>query len=173
MTYLGQRNLTKKLVFASINQRFDECLQQRCRPETVKIITLKISNARFAICMKKHSDGTMTQLLKTTTSWDGKPIVYPKGDPEVTMLKVEFAPGAETGWHLHPVPSFGYVLQGTLEVTLKDGRVKRLEAGQPLPEVFDTLHNGRNVGADTVKLIVFYAGAVGVPITVKEDQAKK
>jgi quercetin dioxygenase-like cupin family protein len=50
----------------------------------------------------------VTPLLKTTTSWDGKPIVYPKVQSEVTALIVEIAPESETGWHEHPVPAFGY-----------------------------------------------------------------
>ena len=82
-------------------------------------------------------------------------------------MVIEIAPGASTGWHAHPVPSFAMVLEGTLEVTLKDGRTKRIGASEALFEVVDTLHNGRNVGKGPVKLVVFYAGAVGVPLTVK------
>jgi quercetin dioxygenase-like cupin family protein len=60
------------------------------------------------------------------------------------------------------------VLEGTLEVTLKDGRVKRLQAGDALAEVVNTTHNGHNVGNSSVKLVVFYAGTVGQNLTVKE-----
>ncbi|SRR6266704_6881959 len=108
-------------------------------------------------------------LVKSSTSWDGKPVLYPAGTAEVTGLLVEIAPGAETGWHEHPVPSFAYVLSGTLEVRLRSGTVKRLQAGDTLVEVVDTVHNGRAVGDQAVKLIVFYAGAVGKPLTVKRD----
>jgi quercetin dioxygenase-like cupin family protein len=108
-----------------------------------------------------------TNILKTTNSWDGKPIVYPDGKAEITGLLVEIAPGAETGWHLHPVPSFGMVLDGTLEVTLKDGSLKRLQAGDALAEVVNTPHKGHNVGNIPVRLIVFYAGTVGQAISIK------
>ncbi len=84
---------------------------------------------------------------------------------------IEIAPGAETGWHLHPVPSFGLVLEGTLEVTLKEGQVKRLQAGEALAEVVDTLHNGRNVGNIPAKIVVFYTGAVGQALTIKEPRS--
>jgi quercetin dioxygenase-like cupin family protein len=110
----------------------------------------------------------VTQLLKTTNSWDDKPIVYPDGKAEITGLLVEIAPGAETGWHLHPIPSFGMVLEGTLEVTLKDGRVKALQAGDALAEVVNTTHNGHNIGNVPVKLVVFYAGTFGQNLTIKE-----
>ncbi len=109
---------------------------------------------------------TVAPLLKTTSSWDGKPIVYPTGQAEVTGLLIEIAPGGETGWHEHPVPSFAFMLDGELEITLKNGQVKRLHAGDALAEVVDTPHNGRNVGDRPVKIVVFYAGTVGKALTL-------
>jgi quercetin dioxygenase-like cupin family protein len=109
-----------------------------------------------------------TTLMKTSSSWDGTPIAYPSGQAEITGLLVEIAPGGETGWHLHPVPSFGVLLEGELEVRLKDGAVRRLKPGDTLAEVVNTLHNGRNVGTTPLKLVVFYAGVVGQPLSVKE-----
>jgi len=82
-------------------------------------------------------------------------------------MLIEIAPGGETGWHLHPVPSFGMVVQGELEVSLKDGRKKRLKAGDALAEVVNTAHNGRNVGTEAVKLVVFYAGSKGLSLSQK------
>lgn len=122
-----------------------------------------------ALALDNGAAVKVTPLLKTAASWDGKPIVYPHGQAEITALIVEIAPGGETGWHLHPVPSFGILLEGTLEVALKDGSVKRLQAGDALAEVTDTLHNGRNVGENSVKILVFYAGAVGKALTVKQQ----
>lgn len=110
----------------------------------------------------------VTPLLKTTQSWDGKPLAYPKGQAEITGMMIEIAPGAQTGWHLHPAPSFGMVLQGNLTVTLKNGRQKKLKAGDAIAEVVNTLHNGRNTGKTPLKIIVFYAGVKGSNLTVKE-----
>lgn len=59
-----------------------------------------------------------------------------------------------------------------LEVTLQDGRSKRLHTGEALAEVVDTAHNGRNVGDGPLRLVVFYAGAAGHPLTVKEARAE-
>lgn len=111
----------------------------------------------------------VTPLLKTTESWNHNPIAYPTGKAEITSMLVEIAPGAETGWHLHPVPTFGYLLEGSLEVTLKDGRVKKIQPGEAMVEVMNMLHNGRNVGPIPVKILVFYAGEEGQPLTVKEE----
>lgn len=107
----------------------------------------------------------VTPLVKTTTSWDGVPIAYPRGPAEITGIMIELAVGGETGWHEHPVPSFALVLEGTLEVTLRDGRKNLIGAGQALVEVVDTAHNGRNVGDRPVKLVVFYAGEAGKGLT--------
>jgi quercetin dioxygenase-like cupin family protein len=107
----------------------------------------------------------VTPFLKATTSWNGNPIAYPRGQAEISGMIIELAVGGETGWHEHPVPSFAYVLEGTLEVMLRDGRKTRLGPGQGLAEVVDTAHNGRNVGDTPVKLVVFYAGEAGSGLT--------
>ncbi|MEB3310539.1 MAG: cupin domain-containing protein [Snowella sp.] len=124
----------------------------------------------IAFALEPSPEIKATTILKTDTSWDGKPLVYPKGQAEITGMIIEIAPGAETGWHSHPVPSFGMLIEGELHVQLKDGRIKKLKAGDTLAEVVNTLHNGRNVGTVPVKLIVFYAGAVGQALTVKENE---
>jgi quercetin dioxygenase-like cupin family protein len=115
----------------------------------------------------------VTQLLKTTSSWDGKQIVYPEGQAEVTALLVEIAPGESTGWHQHPVPSFAFLLEGTLEITLTDGRAKRMEPGDALPEVTDTMHMGRALSKTPVKIVVFYAGSAGKALTINQPSEQK
>ena len=108
-----------------------------------------------------------TPILQTTESWNGAALAYPEGEAEVSGVIVEIGVGGETGWHLHPVPSFGMVMEGELEVSLRDGKSKRFKAGDTLAEVVNTEHNGRNVGTVPIKLMVFYAGAKGKERTVK------
>lgn len=132
------------------------------------VAVLAVLAAQPAFALEQSASIKVTKLLQSTSSWNGAALAYPSGQAEVTGLLVEIAPGGETGWHLHPVPSFGYVLEGELEVSLKDGTVRRAVAGQALAEVVNTLHNGRNVGKGPVKLLVFYAGASGSTLTVKE-----
>ncbi len=109
-------------------------------------------------------------LLKTAQSWDGKALEYPQGQAQITGLIIEIAPGGETGWHEHPVPSFGVILQGTLEVRLQNGQTKRLQAGEALAEVVNTLHNGKNVGKEPVKIAVFYAGNTESVLTIAHPE---
>src|SRR5262245_226772 len=121
-----------------------------------------------ALSLEQSAAVKVSTVLKTENSWDGQPIKYPDGKAEISAVVVEIAPGGETGWHLHTVPSFGMVLEGELEVQLKNGAVTHLKSGEALAEVVNTLHNGRNVGRVPVKLVVFYAGSVGQAVTIRE-----
>lgn len=132
------------------------------------VAALAILAAQPAFALDQSASVKVSKLMQTTSSWNGAALAYPAGQAEVTALLIEIAPGGETGWHQHPVASFGYILEGELEVHLKDGSVKHLVAGQALAEVVNTLHNGRNVGQVPLKLVVFYAGAAGSTLTVKE-----
>jgi quercetin dioxygenase-like cupin family protein len=124
------------------------------------------------LALEASANIKVTPLIQSAQSWNGTPIAYPAGQAQITGITVEIAPGADTGWHQHPAPSFGVITQGILEVTLRDGRIKRLQAGEALIEVVNTEHIGRNVGDVPVKLVVFYAGAVGQVLTVKSDEIK-
>ena len=132
------------------------------------VAALAIFAAQPAFALEQSASVKVSRLMQTSSSWNGAALAYPGGQAEVTALLIEIAPGGETGWHQHPVPSFGYILEGELDVSLKDGSVKHLVAGQALAEVVNTLHNGRNVGKGPLKLVVFYAGATGSTLTVKE-----
>jgi len=105
-------------------------------------------------------------LMRSTSSWDGVPYkAYPGGQPELSVVKVTIPPHTQMKWHTHPIPNAAYVLSGELTVEKKDGGEKRiLTAGQVLPETVDTLHRGV-AGDQPVVLIVFYAGAKGIPLS--------
>jgi quercetin dioxygenase-like cupin family protein len=133
---------------------------------------LLASISSLAFSMDATDAVKVTPLLKTQESWDGKAIVYPKGQAEVTVVLVEVAPGGETGWHLHPVPSFGMVLEGELKVELKSGETLFLKAGDAAAETVDVLHNGHNIGDVPVKLLVFYAGDTEEKLTISESDAQ-
>jgi hypothetical protein len=44
-----------------------------------------------------------------------------------------------------------------------------LKAGDPIVEVVDTWHYGKNEGNTPAEIIVFYAGTPDEPITIKES----
>ncbi len=131
---------------------------------------LFFSAVQSASALDNTASVKVTPLLKTSTSWDGKPIVYPQGQANVTALIVEIAAGGQTGWHEHAVPSFAYVLEGTLEVTRASGETKLLHAGDMLAEVVNTLHNGRAMEGKSVKLLVLYTGAADKKLTIAHPE---
>jgi len=112
----------------------------------------------------------VTELLKRQAVGMVAPLVYPSGIAEVTGMLVEIAPGGETDWHLHPVPSFGVILEGNLQVQLRSGESKVFSAGTAISEVVNTEHNGRNMGQVPVKIAVFYVGAVGKKTTLRDSK---
>lgn len=118
---------------------------------------------------KEYSKGVVvTPVLVTGTTTNGAAIAYPKTDsPEVKVLMVEIPPGAETGWHRHPLPAVAYVLSGSLRVDLENGQHYSVQAGQAIAEVVGTLHNGHNTGTEPVRILMTVIGQKGVPITEK------
>lgn len=114
-------------------------------------------------------DVTVKPLLKTTTTSIGQPISYPKS-AEVTALEVEIAPGKETGWHSHPVPGYGYIISGSVVIEMEGGEQFTFHAGDAFVEVINTSHNGKNLGPDPVRILVFFSGEAGKPYTVRATQ---
>jgi quercetin dioxygenase-like cupin family protein len=107
-----------------------------------------------------------TTLLRTTVNSLGQPIVYPsEGTPEVTALLVEMAPGEETGWHQHPVPLLGYILEGELTVYQITGEKRVVCAGEVSHESVNVIHHGVNEGTAPCKMIVFVVGIKDIPFT--------
>jgi len=108
-----------------------------------------------------------TLILKTTSTTGNYPVRYLNTQsPEITVMKVEIKPGAETGWHSHPVPLYAYVLEGNLTVEVKGGNTYHFTAGDAIVEVVNIPHNGKNLGTIPVVLIAFYTGEMGIPNTV-------
>ncbi len=107
-------------------------------------------------------------LLKSNKAENGQPIRYLKTkNPEITVLDVVLPPGTETGWHFHPVPVYAYVLSGTLEVKMAEGKPRRFKAGDVIIEPLNTPHDGLNTGETPAHLIVFYTGEAGKPYVIR------
>jgi quercetin dioxygenase-like cupin family protein len=86
--------------------------------------------------------------------------------PEVQAVVVEVAPGAATAWHKHPINNFAYILEGELRLELEDHTTHLFKTGEAFAEVVDLWHRGVNVGAGPLKILVFYSGEVGAPISI-------
>lgn len=114
------------------------------------------------------------KLLTTSTASNGQKISYLATDrPEVSALVVELPPGGETGWHLHTVPVYAYVLSGSLDVEMADGKSYVFRQGDAIVEVQNLAHNGRTVGNGPARLVVFYTGEQDRPNVVKVEKPKR
>ena len=108
-------------------------------------------------------------LAKTSSSWDGSRLPdYPKGTPEVTILRIKIPPGSQLPLHKHPVINAGVLLNGELTVVTDDNKTLHLKAGDAIVEVVNKWHYGKNEGKETAEIIVFYAGALDMPISVEK-----
>ena len=110
------------------------------------------------------------QILQTTQSWDNSNYKsYPTGQPQLTVLRIRVPPNTALHWHRHPVISVGYVLFGELTLEKREtGERTIVHAGQALAETVQTMHRGFTTN-EPVELVVFYAGQVGLPITINEE----
>jgi quercetin dioxygenase-like cupin family protein len=107
-------------------------------------------------------------LLETSSTWEGGKIIYPKGEPEITSVILTVDEGEVTPFHCHPVPTLGYILQGSLEVETKSGKKVRFNKGESVVEVMRTVHRGHAINGP-VEVVVFYVGEQSTPNTVLPD----
>jgi len=110
----------------------------------------------------------VSQVLQTTRSWDGnKYSRYVNGQPQITILKISIPPNTALDWHEHPMISAAYVVSGQITVEIRGTRKRKtFSAGQALAESVATVHRGYTTN-QPVDLVVFYAGAVGLPLSIK------
>ena len=116
--------------------------------------------------LKKEPEPIASEvLLKASSSWKGDQYRYPKGTPEITLKKILFQPGAQSKPHSHDMPGAALIQEGELLCVVPvTGVSKRFVAGEALPTTFkNDLHTCENTGTEVAKVLVFYAGAVGLP----------
>lgn len=105
-----------------------------------------------------------TVILKSTTTGDGVPLVYPTGTPQITSRITVFPPGAETVLHRHPTPLYAYILEGELTLLAEGQPVRHFKAGEAFMET-SQWHMGRNDGDTPLKLLSVYSGSVELPLS--------
>lgn len=97
----------------------------------------------------------VTPLAATTQTAAGQPITLPQKNAQVLVSTFDIPPGASLPVHKHPFPRYAYVLAGTLQVTnVQTGKSQTYKPGDFIVEMIDTWHQGANLGADPVKLLV-------------------
>jgi quercetin dioxygenase-like cupin family protein len=134
---------------------------------TLVIAATSLSSAHAQSSTDTVATAHSETLVKADQSWNGKPYTqYPKGRPELTMLKLTIAPHTKLPWHTHPFPNAAYVLSGTL--TLHDkasGKTRVVHQGEAFAESVDDIHRGET-GDEPVVLLITYSGTPGVPTSI-------
>ena len=117
----------------------------------------------------------VSPVVKATSTASGQKLQYPQTDkPEIESVLIEIAPGGESGRHMHPVPTYVYVVEGTLTVEMDDGSPREYAAGSGFLESVNTWHNGKNIGQAPVKVLVVFVSEEGKKNFIRaEGQPKK
>lgn len=109
-------------------------------------------------------------VLTASRSVVGEPIHYPTQQAaKVTAQIITLEPGAATIWHRHPMPTFGFILEGEIEVDYGPRGTRTFRAGDALMEAMAHVHRGRNVSGRPVRALVVSMGEGGQPLAVKGE----
>ena len=82
----------------------------------------------------------------------------------VVQVRAEFQPGVAAGRHTHPGEEFGYVLEGTLVLEIDGKPPVTLNAGEVFFVPAGMVHDGRNVGSGSAKVLATYVVEKGKPV---------
>ena len=116
-------------------------------------------------------DVKVTAVMKGSTTISGQKIEYPKTDrAEMASVMVEIQPGKESGRHMHSVPTYVHVLEGTMTVEFEDGSRQTFKSGTGFLEAVNTVHSAKNLGEVPLRLLVVFAGEEGKPNLIRSEQ---
>ena len=80
------------------------------------------------------------------------------------MARVEIDAGVSSGRHTHPGEEFGYVLEGSFEVTIDGKAPVKLAPGSVFFIPANTIHEGKNVGKTKARVVSTYVVESGKPL---------
>jgi quercetin dioxygenase-like cupin family protein len=104
---------------------------------------------------QEQQDVAVTQLLSTTVTSSGQPIVLPQKDAQIIVSTYDVMPSVTLAVHKHPYPRYAYVLSGNIRVTnMETGRSDTYKTGDFILESVGQWHAGANIGDEQVKLLV-------------------
>jgi quercetin dioxygenase-like cupin family protein len=124
--------------------------------------------ALFTAGASAQQGQTVKELLQTSTTVAGTPLKYPAGTPKFTAALSTLEPGGTTPRHMHPVPTFIYVVEGTLAVDVDGGVTREAKAGEAFMEVVDTWHRNRNPSSTArVQYLLVFAADDKTPYVIR------
>ncbi|MCS3902309.1 quercetin dioxygenase-like cupin family protein [Methylohalomonas lacus] len=117
------------------------------------------------------SDIRIKPLLETDRTVVGQTLDFSElSTAEVRAVRVVIPPNTETGWHVHDIHAFAYVLSGTVTVEFENHERRTYTAGDALAEAINTPHNGFNHGDEDAVIVMFAVGEPGAPLSRMLEQ---
>jgi quercetin dioxygenase-like cupin family protein len=78
--------------------------------------------------------------------------------------RAEFAPGAAAGRHAHPGEEIGYILEGSVELSVEGRPTVLLKPGDVFYIPMGVPHDGRNPGSSKAALLSTFVAEQGKPL---------
>jgi len=75
---------------------------------------------------------------------------------EIVQVLTEIPAGVESGWHMHPGEEVGYILAGTVEMSIDGQPTLILKAGDPFLMPPRTPYNALDLGPETGIMLSTY-----------------
>ena len=120
------------------------------------ILLAACASAQSAQAPSAPAGAKVTLAGRASETVTGQKLAMP-ADPFESVISVsELPPGGLLPMHKHPWPRYVYVDRGRLSVRYEaSGLVREFGAGEGIVEAIDEWHEGRVIGAEPVRLIVF------------------
>jgi quercetin dioxygenase-like cupin family protein len=83
---------------------------------------------------------------------------------EAVVVRAEIDPGVHAGRHTHPGDEISYVLEGEGELLVDGEPPRKLKAGEAFVVPAGKVHDARNVGSATMRLVGVYVVEKGKPL---------
>ena len=107
-------------------------------------------------------------IIQSSKGLSGKNVNYPKGEPELRLLKVKIPVGLKTPIHTHPSPMLDHVTRGRLK-HVRGEEINFFKAGDAFIESNNgTPHYVKNVRKKPAILHVGVVSVVGMPTTINK-----
>ena len=85
------------------------------------------------------------------------------GREAVTAL-AELDPGAQSGRHTHPGEEIAYIAQGPVVLEIDGKPARTMQTGEAVTIASGVIHNVRNTGSATAKVVANYVVEKGKPV---------
>ena len=137
----------------------------------VLLVLLTMVFIQTTVSVLAEENVKITAVMNGSTTIGGQKIEYPKTNKdEMASVLVEIPPGKESGRHMHPVPTYVHVLEGTMTVEFEDGSRQTFQAGSGFLEAVNTWHIAKNVGDVPLKILIVFAGEEGKQNLIRPEK---